>query len=324
MRSRRTSWTVVASAAGLLTLTAAAQDAETRPRSVEARSGAEERSDVDEVVVRGRRMSEIENELHVQAMEFVGEIATSPPGRGYARWNRRVCIGVTNLERTAAQYVVDRISLLATEVGLTPGEPGCQPGVMVFFTTDGRQLAGQLVQNQPLLFRPGVGQCCVNLSRAALDQFARSDRAVRWWHVSMPVDARSGEPAITLSGNRRPDGSNHRIISVAGPSLIHSGIRDEMRRVVIVVDSTKLAGVTWQALGDFLAVVALVQIDPSAGPSSFDSILNLFSGPAASTGLTEWDRSYVQAVYAFDQERRPDMQAREVVNRMVRQALDGD
>ena len=81
---------------------------------------------IDEVVVRGRRMSEIDDELRIYIQDFIGEVVRTPPGRGYARWNRRVCIGVHNLQTNAAQYIVDRISVLAVEVGLEVGEPGCR------------------------------------------------------------------------------------------------------------------------------------------------------------------------------------------------------
>jgi hypothetical protein len=270
------------------------------------------------VVVRGRRMSEVKFDLRTFAREFIGQVSAPPQGRGYARWRHGVCVGVHNLENSAAQYLVDRISLLAVEVGLEPGEPGCDPDVMVFFTTDGDALATYLVENEPLMFRPGVGVCCMQLGLDALDEFAQSDRAVRWWHVSMPVDARTGQRATRLP----QDGDTYPVIAVAGPSRIHSGISDDMHRVVIIVDGTKLTGTTWQQIGDYLAVVSLAQINPKADPSDFDSILNLFSNPAAYSGLTDWDRSYIQALYESDQERIPQMQADEVVSRMAKQEFE--
>jgi hypothetical protein len=271
---------------------------------------------IDEVVVRGRRMSEVEADLRIFVRDFIGEVIALPPGRGYARWHGSVCIGVHNLEQTAAQYIVDRISELAVEVGLKPGEPGCGPDVIVIFATDAKQVATQMVENWPRLFRPGATIGDLTLSRAALGEFAESERAVRWWHVSMPVDARTGQRAVRLPGDPIPT------IGVAGPSLIHSGIRDDLRNVFVVVDATKLTGTTWQQLADYLAVVSLAQVDPDANPAAFDSILNLFSNPAAYSGLTDWDRSYVRALYDFDQERTPRGQTSDLVSRMARQELD--
>ncbi len=109
---------------------------------------------------------------------------------------------------------------------------------------------------------------------------------------------------------------------MAGPSRIHDGTRDDLLYVIIIVDATQLKGTTWQQLGDYLAVVSLAQIDPNTNPADFDSILNLFSNPAAYSGLTDWDRSYVRALYEFDQERMPHLQANQIVSRIAEQELE--
>src|SRR5690606_2587094 len=103
------------------------------------------------------------------------------------------------------------------------------------------------------------------------------------------------------------------------PSRIHSGVVDTMLYVIIIVDSSKLTGTTWQQLADYLAVVSLAQIDPNGNPAAFDSILNLFTNPGAYSGLTDWDRSYIRALYAFDQERNPKAQRGDIVSRIARQ-----
>ena len=95
-----------------------------------------------------------------------------------------------------------------------------------------------------------------------------------------------------------------------------------MLYVVIIVDATKLNGTTWQQLGDYLAVVSLCQIDPQTNPAEFDSILNLFTNPKAYSGLTDWDRSYVRAIYEFDQERIESMQTNSIVSLIAEQELE--
>ena len=287
-----------------------------------ARSATEAPEVVDEVVVRGRRMSEIESDLRIHVGEFIREVAAPPAGSGYGRWHRRVCVSVSNLERTAAQYLVDRISRLAFQVGLEPGEPGCRPDVIIIFSTDGKETAAYLVQNRSSLLRP-YGDSGVQRGLGALREFAESDKPVRWWHVSLPVDARLGTPAMRVPGEPSDAGAT-KAVKVAGPSRIHSGIRDELQHVIIIVDGPKLQGkgTTWQQLGDFLAVVSLAQIDLEADPRAFDSILNLFSNPKAYSGLTDWDLSYVRSLYSFDQERNAHLQRNEIVGRMVTQQID--
>ncbi len=277
---------------------------------------------LDEVVVRGRRLSEIDSDLRVYIDQFLDEVAAPTQGRGYARWHRQVCVGVHNLERSAAQYVVDRISRLALDVGLEPGEPGCRTEVNIIFTTDAAQMTKEMVERNRRVFQFGGNYLNAHLGREALDNFVETDKAVRWWHVNLPVDARGGGAALELSdtaGACQPNCSPW--INVSGPSRIHSGIVDALQYVIIVVDAAKLRGTTWQQLGDYLAVVSLAQIDPGTDPTPFDTILNLFTNPAAYSGLTDWDRSYVQALYGLDQERAPQLQHNDLVSRIARREL---
>jgi hypothetical protein len=302
----------------LLTAHAAAQ--ESAPGTT-APSATDPPSDIEEVVVRGQRLSDIEDDLRIYIRDFIGEVVATPPGRGFARWYRRVCIGVYNLDNTAAQYIVDRVSKLALEVGLEPGEPGCAPQVNIVFATNARETASQMVETQQRAFMPVAGHAGMDLGRSALAEFAQSEKAVRWWHVSLPVDARTGGAAIEVS-KACGQAFCPPNVNVAGPSRIHNGTRDDLQYVFIIVDATQLKGTTWQQLGDYLAVVSLAQIDPHTNPKDFDSILNLFTNPRAYSGLTDWDRSYVQALYEFDQERLPNMQAGDIVSHIVARELE--
>jgi hypothetical protein len=97
-----------------------------------------------------------------------------------------------------------------------------------------------------------------------------------------------------------------------------------MQYVIIIVDATKLTGTTWQQLGDYVALISLAQIDPGTDPQSFDSILNLFSNPAAYSGLTDWDRTFVHALYSSNPERDARVQEIELIGRIARRELSTD
>jgi hypothetical protein len=319
MRKSRLAKLVSPLVATLLAAAAAAQ--EPAAQAPPPAGAGEAQQAVDEVIVRGRRLEDIEDDLRIYIRDFIGEVVAKPPGRGFARWHRQVCIGVHNLETSAAQYIADRISSLALEVGLEPGEPGCRPDVNIVFATNAKEIAAQMVENEPRLFMRVAGNAGMDLGRVALDDFVETEQAVRWWHVSLPVDARTGGAAIELDalcGNAQCPP----YVPVAGPSRIHNGTRDDLLYVIIIVDATKLKGTTWQQIGDYLAVLSLAQIDPNANPAAFDSILNLFTNPAAYSGLTDWDRSYVRALYEFDQERIASMQTNEIVSLIAERELD--
>jgi len=79
-------------------------------------------------------------------------------------------------------------------------------------------------------------------------------------------------------------------------SRLHRGVKQEFARVIIVVDARQAQGVALNSLGDYLAMVALSQINPNHATSEFPSILNLFRSGNVSA-MTEWDVSYLQGVY---------------------------
>ena len=72
----------------------------------------------------GTELSEIEFDLRIYINKFLRQVVKPAPGRGYARWDRRVCVGVHHLEATAAEYVVDRISRQAIDLGVSRASPG--------------------------------------------------------------------------------------------------------------------------------------------------------------------------------------------------------
>jgi len=316
---------IIAIAAALLSARVFAQDAPP-PAAASSQTKVDASEPVDEIVVRGRRMSEVRAELQKFVQEFVGKVSAPAAGRGFARWHRYVCVGVYNLRADAAQYIVDRISKEALDLGLEPGEPGCAPEVLVIFTTDAKQLATTLVKKHKRLFLPGMGEGGMARNREALDEFSQSDKPVRWWATSTPVDARMGQAAVatvTSQGGPAVAGEVRApVVAVAGPSRVHSGVVDALQQVIIIVDGTKLHGTTWEQLGDYLAVVSLAQVNLDADPAAFDSILNLFTNPKAYSGLTDWDKSYLKTLYLLDQERTPPVQRIDLVGQMTYRELD--
>src|SRR5688500_9313046 len=148
------------SAIGVLLLSEAA--AQQPLPAAAAPSAPEAAQDIDEVIVRGRRLEDIEADLRIHVHDFIGEVVRTPPGRGFARWHGRVCVGVYNLENGPSQYIVDRISKLAVDVGLEPGEPGCRPDVNIVFTTNATETASAMVENRRV-FMPVGGNAGMDL-----------------------------------------------------------------------------------------------------------------------------------------------------------------
>jgi hypothetical protein len=251
--------------------------------------------------------------------DFVGRIAAPATRRGLARWEGPLCPGVVNLGPEPAQAVIDRIALAAADVGVEVGRPGCNPNVVVLFTDDGAGLAASMVRRDRRVFDLGVGG--LNRGDRALEAFTDAPGAVRWWAMSMPFDTETGQLAVRMPGReaggpvasdlaRRIGCDPMDCVLTAAPiivsdsaSRLNTQVADALFKVIIVVDIDEVGDVNAAQLGDYLAFISLAQIDAAADTGRFDTVLNLFSGGGAE-GLTEWDRSYLQALYATRPQRR--------------------
>lgn len=269
-----------------------------------------------------------------QVRDFVGQIAAPPQHRGLARWEMPVCPGTVNLDREAAQPILDRIALAAMDIDLEIGEPGCDPNLVFIFTTDGAGLANAMVEMDRSLFYIGIGG--LNRGPAALRRFQASDAPVRWWPMSIPVNSETGERAVRIPGENpsralpndvarsvgcgNPDDCplGAPIIQTTSASRLSSIVSDALYKTIVIIDVDRIGDVDAVRLGDYLAFVSLAQISPEADTVDFDTVLNLFDGGGVD-GMTDWDRSYLQALYnARSGRRSPSAQAAELANIMVR------
>lgn len=245
---------------------------------------------VEDVVVSGRRLQD-------EAEAFVAELAAPPPKRGLARWRGPVCIGVANLSESIARPLIDHIATVASTYDVRIREPGCAPNVIIVFTDDAPGLARGLVARDAETFRVRWSSQ-LDRGQKALDAFQNGDWPVRWWHVSMPVIGTSGQRAIRMPGDTGP-------ISVPGEGLANKGrpITDVLSKVIVIVDIAKVEGAELPLLGDYLAMVALAQVDPEGGTGRFDTVLNLFHETGRDEGLSGWDKAYLASLYGAFPER---------------------
>lgn len=265
----------------------------------------EAQADLGEIDVVGRS-------LDSRVKSFIEQVAAPPEGVGLARWHTDVCIGVANLTQPYAQFILDRVSELALGLGLDTGEPGCKANVMIIFANDASDIARRIVSEDPEGFRPARQH--TDLGQDALDRFQNSEAPVRWWHVSLPVSVDTGDLAIALDSDDGPPA-----ITVRGSGRLRSGVRNDLARVIIIVDMTRLGDTKFSALADYVALVSMAQISPDAEISSKSSILSLFDPKASQESITDWDMNYLLSLYGAPGDRpNPAYQAREIGRAMVR------
>ena len=258
---------------------------------------------LEDIVVEGRALPDAVG-------QFVDEVIAAPRDRGPARWASRVCVGVVNLRLEAAQVIADRVGMLAAEAGLVAGQPGCRPSILVMATDDGPALAQAMTSSYPRMFNPGYAGA--TRGSAALERFQSSEDAIRWWHISVPVESDTGDIAVRLPGDPPP-------LVRQDASRLRTRIRNDLTAVLIVLDVNGAVGLSFQQIGDYIGMIALAQVDPEADVLSNDTILNVFEPGRAVDAATEWDRSFLVSLYAAElNQRGPNSQTGEISSIMLR------
>jgi hypothetical protein len=260
--------------------------------------------DLGDVEVTGRPLDSM-------IRSFVNEVAEPNRRRGLARWDGAICVGVANLRAEPAQYIADRVSTIAGDLGLRPGDPGCAPNVIVIASDQPSALAEQLTRERRRAFR--MGGAGMDRGGDALEAFIASQAPVRWWQLSMPVNSENGARAVRLPGeckNSCDTGADATpedyapTINVFAASRLSTQIVDQLFRTVVILDVDQVSGVSTEQLAAYVAMVTLAQIDPEADTSGYATILNLFDDPGSTPGLTEWDRAYLTGLYDAERTRK--------------------
>lgn len=237
------------------------------------------------------------------ARAYVTSVSAPPGEREPAAWRRRICVGVGGMSAEPARALADRVLDWGHSLGLEIAPPNCTPDIFIVATEDGNATARDLVAARPRAFRTGAGG--MDRGGAALRAFQNSGRPVRWWHVSLPVNEDTGRLAVRLPGQppfvapremTRP--ADFGSFGIAGlPSRLSDQIRDDLQQVIIILDADALDHADFSQIADYIAMIALAQVDPEASPD-VPSILNLFrpDRPGDET-LSAWDQAYLRALY---------------------------
>lgn len=219
---------------------------------------------LEDVVVTGRQRDAIR--------EFVTSLSASEQDDGQlGRFDRTVCPGVMGLRNAYAQAMNDQIARMAVALELGVGEPGCKPNILVIAGANARQLS-TIIDAFPARLEsdPRAGRH----SGVALERL-HEPRPVRWWH----------QVSYTQT---------------AVASRLTAPERTEIVLSVILLDMAQIGSVNFEALADYVGMVALARLNADADVSGQDTILNLFEDETsrrAFTGLTAWDADYLHALY---------------------------
>jgi hypothetical protein len=254
-----------------------------------------------------------------------------------ARWERRVCPVVAGEKPNINRFIAQRVQYVAQAVGapVRIGE-SCKPNIDIVFTTTPQALLDTVAKDDQhyLGYFDSVAQ------KKALTKVARPIQA---WYATETTDI-DGRPRLDTGRSVVGGGTVGNMTSVVtggdtlsnapgttitdAPPFFHSlgthtndGIHTGFFHILIVVDSTKLAGQDLVPLADYIAMLALTQINSQDACQALPSIVNRMAAGCkhAEDGLTMYDLAYLNGLYHMTTGRMMIMQRGEIGDLMTDQ-----
>jgi len=211
-----------------------------------------------------------------------------------ARFEGKVCPGVIGLNQDAAEYVVGRVRAVAEEMKIPLAKNGaCTANVIVAFTEDGRADLAALQKR-----RNSLAEVLTPDEQHELLEEPGAARVFTITETRMQngsIVPRSHQLATNVAD--LPSGRME-----GGQSLIATGSHREIVSVVVLFDKDKVRPLTLKQVADYSVMRGLARTRDAKGDGAPDSILALFDDGAAAapTGLTDFDRAYLKALYEGD------------------------
>ena len=248
--------------------------------------------------------------------KFVGAMTVPTRAAGkLARWKDGVCPLAVGVRPEIANLLTKRLRAVAAQVGApVNSREACPPNIEIIFTTAPQVLLDNIRVMHPILL-------------GAFDNSAQGEKLatmrapIQSWYITATVDlhgqvqvdgGRKGGVTMTMAlppaGYGGPaTGAPDMLVmnlpdasaaSVSGNRL-GDGVSSAVTNVVIVADTSKLVNRDAVVLADYIAMLALAQIQPPESCQDLPSILNLFvAGCSRAAGaLTPGDIAYLQALY---------------------------
>jgi hypothetical protein len=257
-----------------------------------------------------------------------------------ARWETAICPSVVGQKPSFNAFIAQRVYAIAAAAGAPANaNPSCTPNIQIIFTTTPQQLLDQVRKDDV----DYLGYAETSAKREAL---ATVTRPVQAWYTTETIDldgihrmdsARKLGNGITMSNftafampttsgvNRVPIDLPYATYARVTGNHINDGVRTGLNHVIIVIDSSKLAGQRVVPLSDYISMLALTQLNSLDTCQQLSSIVNLMAAGCDQKidGLTATDLAYLRGLYKmgsdksllFQQDDIADVMAKETQGR---------
>lgn len=254
----------------------------------DSEASAAQEQEADHIVVTGTRLLEHE-EFEDAVFEFVRELGTTGPINQIARWGVPVCPAVEGLSEGYADFVEERIHLIARRVGAPAGDCQGEANTLIIFTPEPDRLMEDVREEHAgLLGYHYIGQ------RRSLAAFSPPMKS---WYITMTTIPGHYSAIDHAYGPRPPAGTGSRI---------RLPYKSRFAFVLVVVNLDSVEGEPIGPVADKIAMQVLSQPEAREGCSALPSISDFLEPSCPSrgaiAGLTPYDEAYLTGLYDFDRD----------------------
>jgi hypothetical protein len=245
---------------------------------------------------------------HQVIQDFVRTFTASTRVAGkITRWGQGICPQTVGLRSAAVKFINDRLRAVAAQVGApVNGHANCAVNIEIVFTTTPQVMIDNVRERRPEL----LGYADNEGKIAAL---ARVVRPIQAWYstqtrdlrgnVYLDVAHRKGLPLQVPCNFGCPGDPNiyppDAVGTTSTGSRLGDGMRSEFHHIIIVADPTKLTDYAIGQLAEYIALLALADIDMPDACQPIASIVNLLAPGCANVpeGLSGNDLAYLRGLF---------------------------
>jgi hypothetical protein len=243
------------------------------------------------------------------------------------RWENGVCPDTTGLAPKYAAFISRRVRKLATLVHAPVDKDSkCRANIEIVFTTTPQDLLDTVRRRHKVYLG-------YHSSSAQADQLAVVSRPIQAWYLTatkdldgkVDVDSLYGQSTTAVAdfiedtkGGGSGVGTRNGTRKVTGGRL-RDGVRTIFRNVIIAADPTKLTDYEVGALADYIAMLALTQLNSlEVCQPQLPSIINLLAKdcPNPPNQLSESDLGYLKGLYSMSADGNMRMQQDDIAHQM--------
>jgi len=240
-----------------------------------------------------RERKEVEREVS----HFVATVAVHYLHDPFARWNTPICPLVAGLPREQGEFVLARLSQIASSAKAPLGAEHCRANFYVVVTQQPEMLIKKWQRHDPRTFNSRDGW-------EYWRKFRDTPRAVRVWY-NAELGSSEGRQVVSSdeAGLSLDLGTAKVPVNTVstGSRLIYSAVRS-LSSVIVIVDVDRVHGLNFSQLADYVGMVGLAEVNQDANMGPVPTILRLFRpAPDPPQGLSPWDEAFLASLYGVDQ-----------------------